>query len=332
MRDAMDRRTRVYVAGGATLLGAALLRELRRQGYNTLLAADGREPDLIDARAVEAFFDASAPEVVFVAAGRSAGIRGNEQFPADLMLDNLLVESHVIHSAFRHGVRHLLYLASSCCYPRACPQPMRVESLLTGHLEPTNEAYALAKLAGIGLCRAYARQHGVRFISVIPGDAFGPGDDFSPEESHVVPALLRRTHEAKANSAPAVAIWGTGRPRRDFAYADDVADACIAVLLRYEGLGPINVSAGMDLSIGELAQLIKGVVGFRGALEFDTTRPDGMPLKVLDTSELRGLGWRPRTPLRDALGATYAWFVEHERKRTLEAPGGLPVPGESRAR
>lgn len=326
----MDQRTRIYVAGPGTLIGAALVRELRRQGYANLLAAGGDEPELTDAQAVDAFFARSAPEVVFVAGGKSAGIRGNQQFPADLMLHNLLVECHVLHSAFGHGVRHLLYLASSCCYPRECSQPMRVESLLTGHLEATNEAYALAKLAGIGLCHAYARQHGVRFISAIPGDAFGPGNDFSPEESHVVPALLRRMHEAKLAGAASVGIWGTGTPRRDFVYADDLADACIAVMQRYEGLGPINVSAGTDLSIEEVARLIKGVVGFRGALEFDTSKPDGMPLKILDTSELQALGWRPRTPLRDALQATYAWFVEQERHRVVEA-GSAVSPSRERA-
>jgi GDP-L-fucose synthase len=314
----------------STLVGAALVRELRRQGYVNLLAADGDEPDLSEAAAVDAFFARFAPEVVFLAGGRTAGIRGNQQFPADLMLNNLLVESHIVDRAFRHGVRQLLYLASSCCYPRACSQPMRVESLLTGPLEPSNEAYALAKLAGIGLCRAYAQQHGVRFITVIPGDAFGPRDDFNPEEAHVVAALLRRMHEAKLSGAATVAIWGTGTPRRDFVYADDLADACITVMQRYKGLGPINISAGMDLSIRSLAELLKDVVGFRGTLEFDTTKPDGMPLKVLDPSELKRLGWRPRTPLRDALQATYAWFVEQQRQRAPEAAGGLHVPGESR--
>jgi GDP-L-fucose synthase len=314
----------------STLSGAALVRELRRQGYVNLLATDGDEPDLSEAGAVDAFFTRYAPEVVFLAGGRTAGIHGNQQFPADLMLNNLLVECHIMDRAFRHGVRQLLYLASSCCYPRTCSQPMQVASLLTGPLEPTNEAYALAKLAGIGLCRAYAQQYGVRFISVIPGDAFGPRDDFSPEESHVVAALLRRMHEAKVSGAATVAIWGTGTPRRDFVYADDLADACIAVMQRYKGLGPINISAGMDLSIRSLAEQLKDVVGFRGTLKFDNSKPDGMPLKVLDTSELQRLGWRPRTPLHEAFQATYAWFVEQQRQRAPEAAVGLPVPGESR--
>jgi GDP-L-fucose synthase len=313
----------------STVIGAALVRELRRQGYVNLLAADGDEPDLSEAGAVDAFFARFAPEVVFLAGGRTAGIRGNQLLPADMMLNNLLVECHVVDRAFRHGVRELLYLASSCCYPRACSQPMRVESLLTGPLEPTNEAYALAKLAGIGLCRAYASQHGVRFISVIPGDAFGPQDDFSPEESHVVAALLRRMHEAKVSGAAKVVIWGTGMPRRDFVFADDLADACITVMQRYRGLGPINVSAGTDLSIRDLAELLKEVVGFRGTLKFDTSKPDGMPLKVLDTSELQELGWRPHTPLRAALQITYAWFLEHEQQRALEAAGGLPSRGRA---
>jgi GDP-L-fucose synthase len=326
----VNQRSRIYVAGMSTVIGAALVRVLQRQGYANLLAADGNEPDLTEAGAVDAFFARFAPEVVFLAGGRTAGIRGNQQFPADLMLNNLLVECHILDGAFRHGVRQLLYLASSCCYPRACTQPMRVESLFTGPLEPTNEAYALAKLAGIGLCRAYTSQHGVRFVSVIPGDTFGPRDDFSPEESHVVAALLCRMHEAKVSDTATVAIWGTGMPRRDFVYADDLADACITVMQRYGGLGPINVSAGMDMSIRDLAELIKDVVGFPGTLEFDTSRPDGMPLKVLDTSELQKLGWRPRTSLRDALQVTYTWFLEHEQQPTLEATDGLPVRGESR--
>ncbi len=326
----MDQRSRIYVAGISTVIGAALGRELQRQGYMNLLAADGDEPNLSEAGSVDAFFARFEPEVVFLAGGRTAGIRGNQQLPADLMLNNLLVECHVVDRAFRHGVRELLYLASSCCYPRTCSQPMRVESLLTGPLEPTNEAYALAKLAGIGLCSAYASQHGVRFISVIPGDAFGPQDDFNPEESHVVAALLRRMHEAKVSGAARVTIWGTGMPRRDFVYADDLADACITVMQRYGGLGPINVSAGMDLTIRNLAELIKDVVGFRGTLEFDTSRPDGMPLKVLDTSELQKLGWRPHTSLRNALQVTYKWFLEHEQQRTVEVTGGRPAPRESR--
>lgn len=326
----MNQRSRIYVAGMSTVIGAALVRELRRQGYVNVLAADGDEPDLIEARAVDSFFSQFAPEVVFLAGGRTAGIRGNQLLPADLMLNNLLVECHVVDRAFRHGVRELLYLASSCCYPRACSQPMREESLLTGPLEPTNEAYALAKLAGMGLCRAYASQYGLRFISVIPGDAFGPRDDFSPDESHVVAALLRRMHEAKVSGAARVAIWGTGLPRRDFVYADDLADACITVMQRYGGLGPINISAGMDLSIRNLAEVIKEVVGFRGTLEFDTTKPDGMPLKVLDTGELQKLGWRPHTALRDALQVTYAWFLENEQQGTRKAPSSLTVPRESR--
>lgn len=326
----MDQQARIYVAGMNTRIGAALVRVLRRYGYANLLGVDKDELEHTQAGEVDAFFARTPPEFVFLAGGRSGGIQANQLFPAELMLNNLLIECHVIHSAFRYGVVHLLYLASSCCYPRSCPQPMRVESLLTGSLESTSEAYALAKLAGIGLCRAYAKQHGARFMSAIPGDVFGPWDDFSTEDSHVIPALMRRMHEAKLAQAPSVAIWGTGTPRRDFVYADDLADACIAVMQRYEGLGPINLSGGCDLSIGEVARLIKDVVGYRGALQFDTSKPDGMPLKILDTSELRVLGWRPRTPLRDALQATYEWFVEQERQGGGVRERRLPIAGESR--
>lgn len=315
----MEPQARIYVAGMATPIGAALVRVLRRHGYANLVGAGKGEPDLTDGAEVDAFFARTRPEYVFLAGGKSGGIQANLKYPAVLMRDNLLAESHVVHSAHRHGVQKLLYLASSCCYPRDCPQPMRAESLMTGRLEPTNEAYALAKLAGIGLCRAYAEQHGARFLSAIPADAFGPGDDFSPEDSHVVPALIRRMHGAKITSAPTVDIWGTGRPRREFVYTDDVADACLFVMLQYEGREPINLGGGAPLSIEDVAAVIKEVVEYPGALRFDESKPDGMPVKVLDSSPLLGLGWRPKTPLREALRATYAWYLREE------APSAAPT-------
>lgn len=308
----MEQSARIYVAGMQTPLGSALLRVLRQQGYANLVGVEEGEPDLSDAAQVEAFFARTRPEYVFVAGGKSGGIRANQKYPALLMRDNLLVECHIIHSAHRHHVKKLLYLASSCCYPRECPQPMRVVSLMTGPLEPTNEAYALAKITGMSLCRAYAQQYGAPFLSAIPADAFGPGDDFSPEDSHVVPALIRRMHDAKTSGADAVEIWGTGRPRREFVYTDDVADACIFAMHRHDGPEPINLGGGAALSIGEVAAVIKEVVRYAGAVRFDTSRPDGMPVKVLDSSALLGLGWRPKTPLRDALRATYEWFLKEE--------------------
>jgi len=301
------RNSRIYVAGDE-FIAAAIRRLLERRGYGKVLGGPGQGPRLADARSVEAFFRGAGPEYVFLAAGRSGGIRANQKYPADLMTDNLLVECNVIRAAHRHGVRKLLYLASSCCYPRECPQPMRVESLMTGPLEPTSRSYALAKLAGIGLCDAYRRQHGANFVTAIPANAFGPGDDFSPEDSHVVGALLQRMHQAKLRGEPFVEIWGTGRPRREFIYSDDLASACLFLMRRYDGPDPINVGSGEALSVAQLAELVRGVVGYRGELRYDRTKPDGMPLKVLDTRPLRALGWRPRFTLRAALKRTYDWF------------------------
>ncbi len=311
----MELDARIYVAGMNTLLGSALLRVLRRHGYANLLAATEREPDLTDGAAVDQFFARTRPEYVFMTGGPSGGIEANLRYPATLIRDNLLAETHVIRSAHRFSTTKLLYLASSCCYPRDCPQPMRVESLMTGRLESSSQAYAMAKLAGIGLCQAYGKEHSARFVSGIPADAFGPEDDFSPEDSHVVPALIRRMHEAKVAAAPVVDIWGTGRPRREFVYADDIAEAGLFVMLRYESPEPINLGGGAPLSIGEIAAAIKEVVGYPGTLRFDVSRPDGMPVKLLDSSILLTLGWRPKTPLREALRMTYAWYLrEYERQ------------------
>ena len=309
----MEKHAKIYVAGGQMLIGAAILRELERQGYMNIVARPGEEPELTNAVQVDAFFARTAPSYVFLAAGKSGGIRANQKYPAELMLDNLLVECHVIHSAYHYGVKKLLYLASSCSYPKHCPQPMRVESLLTGPLEPTNEAYAVAKIAGIKLCQAYRQQYGVNFIVGIPANAFGPGDDFSPEDSHVIPALIRKVHEAKELGLESVSIWGTGAPRREFIFADDLADACIFVMREYNNSKPINIGDESDMSIRELAELIKEVVDYSGELRFDTSKPDGMPLKILDSSQLRELGWRPKTSFRSALSATYDWFLQRQQ-------------------
>lgn len=303
------------MAGGETLIGAAILRELRRQGYEHVVGGPGDEPDLTDARRVDEFFTNQRPEYIFLAAGRSGGISANRKFPADLMLDNLLVECIAIRAAYRHGVGKLLYLASSCSYPRECPQPMREEYLLTGPLEPTNEAYAVAKIAGIKLCQAYRQQHRANFIGGIPANAFGPGDDFSLEDSHVIAALMRRMHEAKLVGAAHVEIWGTGHPRREFVYADNLAEACVLAMQAYDEAAPINLGGGADLSIAELAAMVKEVTGFRGDLSFDTTRPDGMPVKLLDSSKLLALGWQPRVDFASALKATYEWFLEFGQPR-----------------
>jgi GDP-L-fucose synthase len=299
----------IYVAGGRTLIGAAILKELENRGHRNVFGGAGEEPDLTDALEVEKFFTWTSPEYVFVAAGSSGGIRANQKYPADLMLDNLLVECHVIREAFRQGVVKLLYLGSSCCYPRSCPQPIREEYLLTGLLEPTNEPYAVAKIAGIRLCQAYRQQYGANFICGIPANAFGPGDDFSEEDSHVIAALIRRMHRAKEENAPSVEIWGTGSPRREFIYAPDLGDACVAVMEEYNDGAPINLASGTDVSILELATLIKEVIGFYGEIRCDPGKPDGMPWKILDGTKLKELNWEPRTPFRSALEQTYASFL-----------------------
>jgi GDP-L-fucose synthase len=306
----LEKHANIYVAGAQTLIGSAILRQLRQQGYTNTVTLPDEEEQLTDATSVDAFFAGTLPEYVFLTAGKSGGIGANQRYPAALLLDNLLVECHVIHSAYRYGVKKLLYLASSCCYPKHCPQPMCVESLMTGPLEPTNEAYAVAKLAGITLCQAYRQQYGVHFISGIPANVFGPGDDFAPEDSHVIPALIRKLDEARRLGAPSVSLWGTGTPRREFIYADDLADACIFVMHEYDHPKPLNIGSGSDLSIRELAELIKEVIGYHGELHFDTSKPDGMPLKRLDSRRLNEMGWRPKTSLRAALLATYTWFLQ----------------------
>lgn len=306
----LEKHARIYVAGGDTPIGAALLRELDRQGYPEVVGRPGREPDLTDPAQVEAFFARQSPQYVFVAAGKSGGIAANQKYPADLMLDNLLVGCHLIHASYRHRVKKLLYLASSCSYPRQSAQPMREEYLLTGPLEPTNEAYAVAKIAGVKLCQAYRQQYGANFITGIPANTFGPGDDFAPENSHVIAALMRRMHEAKEAGAEVVEIWGTGSPRREFIFADNLAEACLVAMDRYEGPEPVNLGGGADLSITELASMIQQVTGFEGRVEFDATKPDGMPVKLLESSKLLALGWNARVGFADALRATYDWFLQ----------------------
>jgi GDP-L-fucose synthase len=308
----VKQTARIYVAGGDTLVGAALHQRLRETGYENLVGWGETGPDLTSSREVDEFFVAARPEFVFLVGGRSGGIRANQEYPAELMRDNLLVATHVLHAAYRHGASKVLYLASSCSYPRLAAQPMAVESLMTGPLEPTNEAYALAKLAGLKLAQAYRQQYGVRFITGIPANVFGPHDDFSPEDSHVIPGLIRRLHEAKQAGDPVVRIWGSGRARREFLYSLDLADACIFVMQRYDGAEPINLGGGVELSIKEVAEAIAEVVGYVGRLAFDTSRPDGMPRKVLDSGPLRRLGWSPSTAFLPALTATYSWFERYE--------------------
>jgi GDP-L-fucose synthase len=304
--------SRIFVAGAETMIGRALIRELRVQEYASVI---DQQPDLTNAVEVDKFFSDTRPEYVFMAAGKSGGIVANQKYPADLMLDNLMVQSNVTAAAHRHAVTKMLCLASSCSYPRAAPQPLSVESLFSGPLEPTNEAYAVAKLSGITLCQAFRRQYGDRFIVGIPANAFGPEDDFDAENSHVVAALMLKMHEAKISAQPAVHVWGTGNARREFIFVDDLANACVFVMNEYEGEEPINLGGQKDVSISQLAGTIKEVVAYQGDLLFDTTKPDGMPLKGLDSAPLRALGWQPQTSLRDGLSATYEWLLKNKDER-----------------
>jgi GDP-L-fucose synthase len=305
----LNHTSRIYVAGGDTLLGAALLDRLQEAGYENLVGIPPHEPDLTVAAQVEDFFAEARPEYVFVTAGKSGGIHANQTYPAELMRDNLLVTAHILHSAHTQGVAKLLYLGSSCCYPHKAPQPLRVASLMTGLLEPTNEAYATAKLAGLQLCQGYRRQNGACFITAIPANAFGPHDDFHPDHAHVIPALIHKMHQAKVNGDHEVVLWGTGTPRREFVYSKDLADACRLIMTHYDEPEPLNLGGGTDLSIAETAGEIAEVVGYRGRLRFDRSKPDGMPLKVLDSSKLRALGWTPATSFRTALKETYDWYL-----------------------
>jgi len=306
----VDKTDRIYVAGSETVVGKAVLRQLAAGGYLNVIDNSSEEPDLTDRAKVDAYFGTMRPNCVFVAAGKSGGIGANQKYPVDLMLNNLLIQCQIIRSAQIHGTRKLLYFASSCAYPRSCPQPMQVRSLMTGPLESTSEAYAIAKIAGIKLCQAYQQQYGADMISAIPGDVFGPGDDFGLEDSHVIAALIRKMHKAKVFGTATVEVWGSGSPRREFIFADDVADAAIFLMENYSSPTPINVGTGVDTSIRDIAELIRKVVGYNGQLRFDPTKPDGMPLKALDSSELMAMGWRPKVSLQRGLEETYRWFLD----------------------
>lgn len=301
----MNTTSRILIAGVDTLLGRAIHRTLRAEGCT---ASDDADVDFTDPIAVESYFSRARPEYVFMAAGRQGGIEANRLHPATLMLDNLLTISHTLNAAHRHGVKKLLYVASACVYPRLAPQPMRTESLMTGPFEPTNDAYASAKMAGIKLCQAFRAEHGANFIAAIPANMFGPDDHFDPRESHVIGALMHRMTEARESGADSITIWGTGRARREFVYADDIARACTFAMREYDEAEPINLGGGEDVSIAELAEILCEVVGYHGRLEFDVTKPDGMPLKSLDSDVLFRLGWRPQVPFRTALVRTYEAF------------------------
>lgn len=312
----MDSLARIYVAGHTGLVGSAVVRALRAQGYANLILAPHAELDLTDKDATRAFVERERPEYVFLAAAKVGGIHANASRPADFIRVNLEIQTNVLDAAYHAGVRKLLFLGSSCIYPKLAPQPLREEYLLTGPLEPTNDAYAIAKIAGILMCKSYNTQYGTHFIAAMPTNIYGPGDNFDLESSHVLPAMLRKLHEAKERGDGAVELWGTGNPRREFLYVDDLADALVFMMQRFEATPArlfANVGVGEDLSIRELAELVAEVVGYTGALRWNTGMPDGTPRKLLDVSVLQGLGWRARTPLRRGVEQTYAWLREHAR-------------------
>lgn len=305
----MPTNAKIYIAGHQGLVGSAIARRLRDGGYDNLVFCSRAELDLTNGSAVRRFFASQTPQYVFLAAAKVGGIHANDQYPAEFIRDNLLIQTDVIDSAYREGVTKLLFLGSSCIYPRLAPQPMSEDCLLTGPLEPTNEWYAIAKIAGIKMCQAYRRQYGFDAISVMPTNLYGPGDNFDLAKSHVLPALIRKFHEAKQQGARTVEVWGSGTPRREFLHVDDLADACVFLMNNYSSDQIINVGCGKDISIGELALLIGQVVGFDGDTAFDKSKPDGTPRKLLDTARLGALGWRPSISLSDGIAATYQWFL-----------------------
>jgi GDP-L-fucose synthase len=307
----MDKSEKIFVAGHRGLAGSAIIRCLEREGFNNLSKRDRSELDLADEGAVRNFFVQEKPAVVVFAAAKVGGIKANNDFPVEFLLDNLRIQNNVIQAAHKFGVRKLLFLGSSCIYPKFAPQPIPETALLSGPLEPTNEAYAIAKIAGIKLCQAFSREYGGNFISAMPTNLYGPNDNFDLDTSHVLAALLRKAHEAKARKEPKLIVWGSGKPRREFLHVDDLASACLFLLEKYDSPEIINVGSGEDISIRDLAELICDVVGFDGEFAWDTTKPDGTPRKLLDITKLRNLGWQPAIPLRDGIAQTYDWFLKN---------------------
>lgn len=306
----MNTDSRIFVAGHRGMVGSAIVRRLETEGFTDILVRTRSELDLRDRGAVRGFFESERPDVVVDAAARVGGIIANSEKPVEFLLENLAIQNNVIEAAADFGVQKLLFLGSSCIYPKLAPQPIREDSLLTGPLEPTNDAYAIAKIAGIRLCQAYARQYGKAFLSAMPTNLYGPHDNFDLHTSHVLPALIRKAHEAKLACAGEIVVWGSGTPRREFLHADDLADACLFLLRHHESSEIVNIGCGEDLTIRELAETVCRVVGFQGKLVFDTSKPDGTPRKLLDIGRIRAMGWSPRIPLEEGIKGAYAWFLE----------------------
>ena len=306
----MEKQAKIYIAGHRGMVGSAILRRLQQDGYSNFVFRSSKELDLRNQADVQSFFEAERPDYVFLAAAKVGGIFANNTYRGEFLYENLMIQNNVIHNAYLTGVKKLMFLGSSCIYPKLAPQPLKEEYLLSGYLEPTNEPYAIAKIAGIKLCEAYRSQYGCNFISVMPTNLYGPNDNYDLSNSHVLPALIRKFHEAKINDAPAVEVWGTGSPLREFLHADDMADACVFLMKTYDGADFVNIGTGKDLSIKALAELIKHVVGYEGDLVWNTSKPDGTPRKLMDVSKLHGLGWQHKIELEEGIRHTYEQFTE----------------------
>ena len=308
----MKKKSKIYVAGHRGLVGSAIVRKLKQDCYTNLVTATSKELDLREQAATRDFFALEQPDYVFLAAARVGGILANNTYPADFIYQNLMIEANVIESARLSGVTKLLCLGSTCIYPKMAPQPLKEEYLLTGPFEPTNEWYSVAKIAGIKMCQAYQRQYGSQFISAMPTNLYGPEDNFDLESSHVMPALIRKFHEAKAANAPTVTVWGSGKPLREFLHVDDCAEACLYLMEHYAGEEIVNIGVGEDISIADLAGVVGEVVGYQGEIVYDSSKPDGTPRKLVDTSKINGLGWQAGIPLREGIKSTYQWFLDNE--------------------
>lgn len=312
----MNKASKIFVAGHRGLVGSAIVRALAAVGHENIVTKTRQELDLLDQKAVADFFHAERPEYVFDAAARVGGILANQEHPAEFIHQNLTIQNNIIDSAYRSGVQKLVFLGSSCIYPKLAPQPIKEEYLLTGPLEPTNDAYAISKIAGIMMCQSYNKQYGTNFISLMPTNLYGPNDNFDLQSSHVLPALVRKFHEAKVSGAPSVTLWGTGSPMREFLHVDDLADAAVYLMNNYDGSEIVNVGTGEDVTIKELAELIRDTVGYTGELKWDSDKPDGTPRKLLDVSKLHGLGWRHKVDLKEGIKNTYEWYVANEKRAT----------------
>lgn len=314
----MEKDSKIYVAGHSGLVGSAIVRSLYSKGFKNIIKRTHKELDLINQEEVNKFFREQKPDYVFLAAAKVGGINTNNTYPAEFIYQNLQIQNNIIHNAHEHKVKKLLFLGSSCIYPRECPQPIKEEYLLSGYLEPTNEAYAIAKISGLKMCQFYKKQYGDNFISCMPTNLYGINDNFNLESSHVLPALIRKFHDGKVNNMPYVEIWGSGKPLREFLYVDDMADACVFLMNNYDGLEHINIGTGEEISIGGLARLIKQIVGFNGELLFNGEKPDGTPRKLTDVSKLREIGWKHKVCLEDGIRRTYNWYIQNMQNDILE--------------